>query len=60
MGYLSRIFYHTGKASANRPWTSIFIGMVIIMVGSIGFINYQKTSDPQALWVPKDSRAKNE
>lgn len=43
MGLLSKLFYKTGKSSATRPWTSIFIGLVIVAVGSIGFINSQTT-----------------
>jgi len=43
MGFLGKIFYNTGKASATRPWTSIFIGLIIVLVGSLGFINFQST-----------------
>lgn len=43
MGLLGKIFYKTGKASATRPWTSIFIGLVIVCIGSLGFINFQST-----------------
>jgi len=43
MGLLGKIFYTTGKASARRPWTSIFIGLVIVAIGSLGFINWQST-----------------
>ena len=57
MGLLGKMFYHTGKASATRPVTSIFIGLIIVAIGSIGFINFQSTADPQELWVPPKSRA---
>lgn len=43
MGFLGKVFYSTGKASATRPWTSIFIGVIIVLVGSLGFINFQST-----------------
>ena len=43
MGFLSKIFYHTGKASATRPITSIFVGLVLVLVGAIGFVNFQST-----------------
>ena len=43
MGLLGKIFYKTGKASATRPWTSIFIGLVIVCIGSLGFVNFQST-----------------
>ena len=43
MGLLGKIFYSTGKASATRPWTSIFIGLVIACIGSLGFLNMQST-----------------
>ena len=48
MGLLGKIFYSTGKASATRPWTSIFIGLIIIAVGSLGFINFQSTVSAKA------------
>ena len=40
MGFLANIFYTTGKASATRPITSIFIGIIIILIGSIGYVNF--------------------
>ena len=40
MGLLGKVFYQTGKASATRPWTSIFIGCILVLIGSLGFINY--------------------
>jgi len=43
MGFLGKVFYKTGKASASRPWTSIFIGLVIVAIGTLGFINFQST-----------------
>ena len=43
MGLIGKIFYNTGKASATRPWTSIFIGLVICAIGSIGFVNFRST-----------------
>lgn len=57
MGLIRNLFYHTGKASATRPWTSIFIGLIIVCIGSMGFYNFQSTADPQELWVPAQSRA---
>ena len=43
MGSLRDCFYVTGKASARRPWTSIWIGIIIVAIGSLGFINMQST-----------------
>ena len=43
MGFIGKVFYTTGKASATRPWTSIFIGLVICGIGGIGFVNWQST-----------------
>ena len=43
MGSLRNCFYVTGKASARRPWTSIWIGIIIVAIGSLGFINMQST-----------------
>lgn|ERR1719223_1099618 len=57
MSFIADVFYVTGKASARRPWTSIFIGIMIAMVGCLGFFNAQSTANPQELWVPPASRA---
>ena len=40
MALIGKLFYRTGKASATRPYTSIFIGMVIVLIGSLGFLNF--------------------
>jgi len=55
MGLLGKIFYTTGKASARRPWTSIFIGLVIVAIGSLGFINWQSTVSFSTLF-PENQR----
>lgn len=39
MGFVGKAFYHYGLWSARKPITSIFIGIIFITVGSIGFIN---------------------
>lgn len=43
MSVIANIFYHTGKASARRPVTSIFIGLILTLIGCLGFINYRAT-----------------
>ena len=49
MGCLAKTFYHLGKWTASRPITNIFIGCIIIMIGTFGFINFQATvSNPFA------------
>lgn len=57
MGHLGNLFYKLGYATASRPGTTCFIGLLILMIGAIGFVNEQLTSDPQELWVPPASRA---
>lgn len=39
MGIIGKAFYNYGLWSARKPVTAIFIGIVFIMIGSIGFIN---------------------
>lgn len=39
MGIIGKAFYSYGLWAARKPVTSIFIGLMFIMVGSIGFIN---------------------
>jgi hypothetical protein len=43
MGYLANGFYKWGLWSASRPFTSIFIGAMVIMIGTVGFLNSQTT-----------------
>ena len=43
MGCLAKTFYVLGKWTASRPVTNIFIGCIIIMIGTFGFINFQAT-----------------
>ena len=43
MGLLAKSFYHIGKFGASRPYTNIFIGVIIIAIGSFGFVNFQAT-----------------
>ena len=43
MGCLGKTFYHLGKWTAQRPLTNIFIGCIIVAIGSFGFINFQAT-----------------
>jgi hypothetical protein len=43
MGIIAKAFYKYGLWSARKPITSIFIGLIFIMIGSIGFINSQTT-----------------
>ena len=43
MGCLAKTFYVAGKWTSSRPWTNIFIGTIIIMIGAFGFINFRAT-----------------
>lgn len=43
MGYVGDIFFKWGFWAAGRPLVSIFIGLVIVIIGTTGFINSQTT-----------------
>jgi hypothetical protein len=43
MGYLADGFYKYGLWAATRPLTAIFIGVVFVVIGFVGFINSQTT-----------------
>ena len=43
MGCLAKTFYHTGKWTASRPFTAIFIGIISVMIGAFGFVNFSAT-----------------
>ena len=56
MGLVEDLFYKIGKTAAFRPYSSICIGLIIIAVGSIGFINYESTFDPVEMFIAQNSR----
>jgi len=39
MGLLAKGFYHWGKWAAFRPFTAIFLGILITAIGTIGMLN---------------------
>jgi len=39
MGYLANGFYKWGLWTATRPYTAIFIGAIVVTIGTVGFIN---------------------
>ena len=43
MGYLAQGFYKWGLWSASRPFASIFIGILVVTIGTVGFLNSQTT-----------------
>lgn len=43
MGLIGKGFYHYGRWAAERPLTAIFLGLCIISIGAVGFINIQTT-----------------
>jgi len=57
MGFIGKAFYAYGLWAAKKPFTAIFIGILVVVIGAVGFLNEQTTADPQALWVPPASRA---
>jgi hypothetical protein len=57
---LKELSFKLGLMTGGNPLTSIFAGLMILAVCSMGFINWQITDDPQELWVPPQSRANRE
>jgi fumarate reductase subunit D len=43
MGFIAEGFFKWGLWSAKRPYTAIFMGVVLIIIGFTGFINTQTT-----------------
>lgn len=43
MGFIGKVFAKQGALSARYPCTSIFIGLILVAFGSLGFVNYQST-----------------
>jgi hypothetical protein len=43
MGWIGKLFAKQGELSARNPWTSIFIGLILITFGTLGFVNFQST-----------------
>jgi hypothetical protein len=43
MGFIGKLFAKQGELSATHPCTSIFLGVICILIGVFGFINFQST-----------------
>jgi hypothetical protein len=43
MGFIGKVFYKYGLWAARNPFSAIFMGITVIMIGSLGFINSQTT-----------------
>ncbi len=54
---LKKLSFRIGLAIGGNPLTSIFGGLALLVFCAMGFVNYQITADPQALWVAPDSRS---
>jgi hypothetical protein len=40
MGFVGKLFAKQGELSASNPCTSIFLGLIIVAIGCVGFINF--------------------
>ena len=57
---LKELSFKLGLMTGGNPLTSMFAGVMFLVVCSMGFVNWQITDDPQELWVPPASRANRE
>jgi hypothetical protein len=54
---LKKFSFKLGLAIGGNPLTAIFGGLAFLVFCAMGFVNYQVTADPQALWVAPTSRS---
>ena len=57
---LKELSFKLGLWTGGNPILSMFSGIMILLVCSWGFTNFQITDAPQELWVPPSSRANRE
>jgi predicted RND superfamily exporter protein len=55
VGHLEKGFYHFGYLVARRPWTVIFISLLITSICSLGFLNLKFETDANKIWGPDTS-----
>lgn len=48
-------FYRWGVTVASHPWMIIAISVLVTFICSLGLINFDKETDPNKLWIPKNS-----
>ena len=61
MGLLAKGFYQWGKWAASRPYTAIFLGIVITVIGTCGMINQRTTvSHRQTLLIRRQERSREQ
>jgi Niemann-Pick C1 protein len=53
--FIERIFFNLGVIIAKRPWTTIILTWVFIILSGIGLMQFYIEKNPMKLWVPPDS-----
>lgn len=53
--FIEKIFYSLGVLVAKRPWTTITITWLFIILSGIGLMQFYIEKNPMKLWVPPDS-----
>ena len=48
-------FYKWGVTVATHPWMIIAISVLLTFICSLGLIRFDKETDPNKLWIPKNS-----
>jgi hypothetical protein len=54
---LKKLSFKLGLAIGGNPLTAVFGGLALLVFCAMGWVNWQLTADPQALWVAPTSRS---
>lgn len=53
--FVERIFFTLGVVIARRPWTTIILTWLFLLISCIGLLRFNIEKNPMKLWVPPDS-----
>ncbi|CAG9795150.1 unnamed protein product [Diatraea saccharalis] len=53
--FVEKIFFSLGFAIARRPWTTIVVTWIFLLLSSAGILRFYIEKNPMKLWVPPDS-----
>ncbi|CAH2991710.1 unnamed protein product [Chilo suppressalis] len=53
--FIEKIFFSLGVIIARRPWTTVIVTWIFILLSSAGLLQFYIEKNPMKLWVPPDS-----
>lgn len=58
--FTKTLFFRYGILVSKKPWTFIFLSLLLTSICSCGLLNFYQEKNPLKLWIPPDSDFKRD